>query len=442
MRKRDERAEQFLWGRRLLFLSTVALTLTTPFQETLDHKCDNACFSLIQSTKAFLSLFLAVLNLTSAAIKPEQVLVFASVLNLLVNVTAISKSGSFMIIALSIFSSCSTNQSYLQLRALYSQTWGSNLSDVEKANFFGKLGSTLSLSCIVGPLVGSYVFASYQDTLYTASTLLLVSVYVAYQLLESSKSIRRKLSGGAKETKLSLQSLKISLISPQVLLLLALKFCMAFSYGLFLPVWRGILLDTFHFSPQNYSMYLVMTAVAYTFCQRFMSSRVISVAGKNQDYLLVLCVVILSVGRLVIVHTSSLLLVSVVMLALVGALVTANTLLSIACTNLNQQAYIGSVYGLLDFTESLAGILSPLVGAMFIKNDVYLSLTGVCVTYLCFSLLVLSCFRECFSAEQKVVCSVVRTVKKHRRMKSPTSVIFFRDSELVKLCGKDKSKGD
>lgn len=459
---RDLRAEQFLWARGLLFLSTFALTLTIPFQEGQDHECDKECFSMIQSVKAFFSLAMAVAyGMTTDIVHPEQVMVFAAVINLMVNLMAISTSCDFGLIVLSIFTSSSTNQSYVLQRALFSQTWNPELTDVEKAHVFGQLGSILSLSCIVGPLVGACMFIKFADTLYTTSTVLLFCVYLAHQLSVASGEVRSQLlpPPTAKAVintpnKFSFKALKQTFLSSEVLLLLILKFCMVFSYGLFLPVWRDILMHTFHFTPQNHSVYLVLTATVYAFCQRFMATRIWKAAGDHHHYLLVLCAFILSVGRVFIVHTSSLVVVSGLMLCLIAALVTTNTLLAVACTNLSQPEYIGSVYSMLDFTESLAGIVSPLVGSILLQNEVYAILTGVCVTYLCFSLLVLKFYKRFFTSSQEVKKRVtememilpkkqkiskvaVRATKKHKRTRSPTSVLFFRDDadNLVKLCG-------
>ena len=468
---RDQRVEQF--GRGFLFLSTLALTLTAPFHSDLSSECDKECFSLIQSTKAFLSLMMAVLfGMTSDIIKPEDMLFCLSIVNLFVNIITISTTGSFMLIALSIFSSSSINQSYVLLRALYSQTWDNDnsLSDVSKAHRFGQLGSTLSLSCIIGPLIGSYIFGSFQDAVYMTSTLLLICIYVAYQLSVSSQAMRKKrtVDSTTKKTlsvtkiKSSFQSLQTILLSPEVLLLLALKFCMAVSYGLFLPVWRESLLHTFHFSPQNHSVYLGLIAMVYAFCQRFLASRILSMAGQHQDYLLVFCVMILSVGRVVLVQTTSLLVVAVVMIGLVTALMTTNTLVAIACTNLSQKTYIGSVYSLLDFTESLAGLLIPLISAVLLPEGrdkeayTFRSLCGVCVSYLCFSLLVLKFFNHYFihptpevTQEKKMTQKLneKRGGKKHKRTKSPTSVVFFKEdieavTAIIKLCPKKHNRDD
>lgn len=448
---RDHQTEHLHWGKSLLFLSAFALTLATPFQEALNHECDKECFSLIQSTKSFLSLVMAVVfGMTSDIIKAEQVVLFVSVLNLCFNSVALSTKSHYALLALSIFASSSTNQTYVLLRALYSQTWNPRKSDVEKAQVFGQLGSTLSLSCVVGPLVGSFLFMSFEDTLLSTNMILLVCVYLACQLCLSSQGVRRKQSDVSsvktsevshKHTSMSLDSMKQSLVSPEILLLLTLKFCMAFSYGLFLPVWREILLNTFHFSPQDHSIFLVLTALAYTIFQRFMPSIILQASGEHHDYVLVFCVVVLSLGRLVLAFSTSLVVVSLCMLSLVMALVTTNTLLTIASTNLTQKEVIGSVYGLLDFTENFAGILSPLVGAVILKNDVYLSLGGVCVSYLCFSILVLKFFNKFFIRkvvkEQHTIITAMSSVKKkmHKRTKSPTSVIFIREEtdELIRL---------
>ena len=437
--------EQFHWSKKVLFVSCVALSSTYPFQEVLNNDCDRECFSLIQSTRAFVSLIIAIVSCASSGIiNPEHMMMLLSIFNLLLMTSAITNFNGLVLTALSVLSTSSVNQCYVLLRAISAQSWNLKVSDIEKANLFGQLGSILSLSCIIGPLIGSYLTGSYQNTLFMSSTMLIIGVYLSHRLLQSTNSLTVEVdkNGTSTTAKITNDTDELSMFSGEVILLLSLKFFMSFSYGLFLPVWRAMLLNTFHFTPQVYSLYLLVLGVVYALCLRFISSRIIRFAGCNQDYLLVLCVFCLSVGRILIVHTSSALCASTIMLILIAALAVVNTLLSVTCSNLTNQSHVGGVYGMLDFVESLAGIISPLVGAKLINNDTHMSLAGVCLSYLCFSILVLRFFNKYFisrelscSVEVVATKEVTKKTKTHRRIKSPTSVIFFNEnSEMVKLC--------
>jgi len=429
-----ERTELLRRGKLLLFLCIISLTLTTPYQETMNTDCDVDCFSTIQSAKAFVSFGLAaILGLICDVIPPEQLIIIVASINIFVHSMAIGRTDSKMIMVLSIFTASSSNLCYVLVRVFFARSLRYS-DDTEKAHVFGQLGSTQGLSSIVGPLLGSYVLSSFQDTLYVACTLLCVNVCAVQQLCRVN-NIRQDVTP---EHQLQLQSSKSTrkpLSSPPVLVLLALKFLMAMAYGLFLPLHRTLLLHRLELPPQTYSLYLISTAIAVTLCQHYLSSRVAWLAGSNQDYVLVVCGVLLSLCRVAMVTwTHSLLLHASLVVVLAIALVTANTLLSVACSNVIHSKHIGGVLGWLDFTENFAGILSPLAGAELMKSSDSHTLAGVCMVYFCFNALVIRYFREYFSitmhtaekdraaedsqsAPTKPISSRVK-----KRAKSPTSV--------------------
>jgi hypothetical protein len=434
-----EQAQLLYWSKVFLMLSTSALTLTTPYQETMNRDCNSDCYSAVQSTKAFVSLFSAAFfAICCEIIRPDQVVMVIAAMNLVANAFSLVNVSSSSVIALSIFSTSSSNISYVQMKANFSRIWlSSNLSDSEKANVFGQLSSTLSMSSILGPLVGSYLISSYKDTLCVACGICVVCIGAAYQMSRQSDLIfamptTSPLNLQSKTVEEFGQSIRNLLCSPQFILLLSLKFFMVFAYGLFLPVWRDILLHRFEFSPQHHTLYLVVTAIANAVCQSLLSGKVIDFSGPNQDYVLVVCGVCLSIGRIVVVSSHSIVVLIVVIVVLMVALVTTNTLLSIACTNLGQSKCVASAYGLLDFIENFASLLSPLLGIYLLKKDVVYPLLGVCLMYLCFCVLVLRFFRKYFNTNSEDE-RITRSFRRKKRARSPTSVVALRQSERNRL---------
>ena len=402
----------------------------------MNKDCDESCFSIIQSSKSLMSLSMGLLASAShTAILPENLIVVITIVSLSATVYAAIFANAASEYILAVLSPSCCNLFLTLLRSLFSRSWDRLSMDDQRAEQIGKLTSLFSLGGILGPLIGSQLLSSHQTACMLSSLLLVMAVVASLFLVKCSKDLQQsisfqKLEQAKKSRRECKESWHCFRWSADLMLLIFLKFCMGFAYGLFLPAWRQSLRDTFS-SPQIHAYFVILMTISYALSLKCFVGKMMKISRSYEGYVLACCGVVLGGGRLIMIFCESLVIKCVQAIALSVALAIANTMLSVACVKLPNDSAKKSIHGLLDCTESIAGIISAVSSSAMLKLDPQYILFGVCLSYVCFIGSSLAFFSNYFFKERN--CSITK-----RRSKSPTSIISIPNESISKFFRKKK----
>ncbi len=141
---------------------------------------------------------------------------------------------------------------------------------------------------------------------------------------------------------------------------------MALAFHVFNTIWPASLKSRFQFAPSDHARFMSFIGITYAVSQGFVAKRMINVfgTGGGKVYGIMLCCMVLGIGRYVAFHTDSLVVVYASFLFIINALGVLNTVITADTGAIAPSNEIGSLFGLLQASESAAGMAGPFIGGM------------------------------------------------------------------------------
>lgn len=391
-------------GSASCFLSLLGASLTIPFLQAQRDKlgCDALCYGAMQSTRSGLSIVGTFLvGRLSDRMGRSQALWLGNISTLFSYFINIS-SNSIIWMWISMIPSSLLNQNFSVMKALfadYSSDYCYNES--QRASAIGRLGMSAGLSFMVGPVVGAFLFHSYSHAAIAAIALTILSSITLIKLPtprnSSANNESAKLRKDEDRVTYIQRPITVKSIQQQILqfvylpaletfgakLLLLTRFCMSLAFNIFMVIWTVSLKSRFSFGPKDHAFFMAWIGLWYALSQGFLAKIFISYTdgGKNSTWLLQICVVCLSFGRVLAMMTSSLAVVYLVMAIVIIALGIMNTAISAASTHLAGKNQMGGLYGIFEAAESFGGIIGPTLGGLLARTHPQLPIISVVAIY-------------------------------------------------------------
>ena len=402
-RANEKLSKGILYGSLSVAFLIGGYGICMPFYQSRrdELQCDSLCYGSMTSLRSFLSLFGSALVGRMSDYGRKWCLVVgcvASLVGLAINASTFSIQGMY----LGMIPGSLLQQNFSVLKALFAD-YHSEIEEEEnkvdkkedtlhkkdintgvaRAGSVGKLGMSLGLSFMVGPLFGGIIFDSYDQTVKIAMLCTVISSIFIYFLPSPS---RRNESFDTKEKQVGFfDFLNVKAArSPGAIFLMIMRVAMALAYHIFYTVWTTSLKERFNFGPSDHGKFMSFVGLAYALSQGFVAKNVIKIGGPTKKVqILMICCIVLGLGRYWVYHTQSLFLVYAIFGLIITALGIVNTVLTADTSNLASSSDIGGLYGALESVESLAGISGPVVGGYLATriSPVKAPLTAVMMLY-------------------------------------------------------------
>jgi len=369
-----------LYGSISVFISMLAAAITFPFLQSQRDKlqCDTLCYGHMQSARSALNLIGSVIiGRLSDRIGRKIALhigLLSSISSNLINLSGENITTMW----LSMIPSSLLNQNFNVLKALMSDySSESGRTESELASDIGRLGMAVGIAFMVGPAIGATLLKSYQQACIIGLSLLLLSGLFLCLLPEPEKKKRERVK---KRSFLSLLSLPAAQ-TPGARLLFFMRGSMAIAFNVFMTVWTVSLKERFNFGPKDHAYFMGWIGLCYAISQGYFAKILIKRAGEDPTKVLLACIVGLSIGRVLAMLTSSLVLVYIMMAFVIVALGVVNTAMSSACSHLADSNQVGGLLGVMDAVESLGGLVGPSLGGILFKLGPNVPLITVVIIY-------------------------------------------------------------
>lgn len=240
-----------------------------------------------------------------------------------------------------------------------------------RSSSVGKLGMTVGLSFMAGPMFAAGVNPSFQSASYIAIFCILVSgasvCSIPLPLQSSTRLCKEETNNG--ETQQSNEftlSKMIKLQSPKTraaMTLLVIRLNMALAFHIFNTIWPASLKARFQFGPSDHARFMSFIGITYALSQGFVAKRMINALGANgKVYGIMICCTMLGFGRYIAFHTDNLLVVYASFLFIINALGVLNTVITADTGSIAPSNEIGKLFGILQASESASGMVGPLLG--------------------------------------------------------------------------------
>lgn len=335
-----------------------SFALLMPFyqsrRDALD--CDVQCYGRYTSLRSALSLLGSVLcGRASDVLGRRSILlvgVSASLIGLFLSAQVTTISGLYW----AMVPGALFQNNFSVTKALYSDVCNEHdLGNTSRASMVGKLGMSVGLSFMVGPLVSSYI-TDFNTSLYIATFLVVLSGISVLFIPSPPPAASRT------EPKPFLSSSVLkSLRSPPALTLMVIRILMGLAFHVFMTIWTPSLKRRFDFGPKDHGRFMSFIGLSYAASQGFIAKRVVSFSRGDSTTVLVVCSLFLGCGRLVAYRASSLYTVYATFFFIISSLGTSNTVLTEAATRVSDED-AGGVFGALTAVEAAAGMFGPVLG--------------------------------------------------------------------------------
>lgn len=376
-----------------VFLSILGASLTFPFMQAQRDllQCDALCYGSMQSARSALSLVgSVVVGRMSDQLGRFPVLwigITSSLVSYCITFSSQSLTGMWLAMIPSAL-----NQNWSVLKALfadYNATEGGD--EKRRAADVGRLGMAVGISFMVGPILGALALKSYRQATGIAMIFTGLSGVCIFLLPSpSAPSVSTPDSAGTGiDAKLPVEEKKenpfmafLHLPAAQLpgsRLLLFMRLFMTLAFNVFMTVWTVSLKERFSFGPRDHANFMGWVGLWYALSQGVLAPLFIR---EDPTLLLLGCTVVLSLGRLLSMLTSSLVLVYALMAAVIVALGVLNTAMSSACSRLAQKDQVGGLIGVMEGVESLAGLFGPALGGVLFRLHPSLPIVSVVGIYL------------------------------------------------------------
>lgn len=370
-----------MYGSISVFISMLAAAITFPFLQAQRDllNCDTLCYGNMQSARSALTLVGSVLvGRLSDKIGRKLALyigLFASILSNLINLSGQNITTMWI----SMIPSSLLNQNFSVLKALMSDYASeTGQTESEKASDIGRLGMAVGIAFMLGPAIGATLLKSYSQASLIGLGLLVLSSLFLFSLPEPEKIKKKR-----EQKKSSLLSFLYlpAAQTPGARLLFFMRGSMAIAFNVFMTVWTVSLKDRFNFGPKDHAYFMGWIGLCYAVSQGVLAKILIKRSGEDPTKVLLLCIVGLSIGRVLAMLTSSLFLVYIIMAFVIVALGVVNTAMSSACSHLADSGQVGGLLGVMEAVESLGGLVGPTLGGILFKIGPKVPLITVVTIY-------------------------------------------------------------
>lgn len=376
------------YGSISIFISILGAAVTFPFLQSQRDalQCDALCYGSMQSVRNGMSLlgniFVGRMSDKYGRIKMLWVGIAASLLSYSISFYGISIETMW----LSMIPSSLLNQNFSVFKALFAD-YNDEIGGLEsdRASSMGRLGMAVGVAFMLGPVIGANLLKSYTQAILCASCFTVVAASLIWLLPKpnpnlTSKAKKEKVESNAQWNIVNTLNLP-AIRSPGSKLLMFIRLMMGLAFNAFMTVWTVSLKQRFDFGPRDHAFFMGWIGLCYAVSQGLLAKLFIKMAGEDPTIVLLVCICVLSLGRVLAMLTSSLILVYAIMAIVIVALGVVNTALSSACSRLVDSDQIGSLFGVLEATESLAGMIGPALGGLLYKFNPHLPILAVVFCY-------------------------------------------------------------
>lgn len=362
------------YDRGVLLGSVYVFVLFTGFASTFSFAqarrdelgCGAACIGAITSASSALRLVGAVLIGRLSDRLGRRPMLWLALFGCAMSVAISLTLDSLLGLWLSMVPSSLLNQNNSVLKALFSDyATDVGATEVERASGLGRLGMAFGISFIAGPVLAMTVVTSYYQSLVvsgvcTALSGIFVALLPAPRVAPASDTVSKR----------SFVAGVVHFLHPPVMsrggarLVVALRLFAGLAFHVFQVIWSVSLKERFAFGPQDYATFMGIVGWSYALSQGLIAKQLIKYCNGNTVPLALACVVLLGLGRPIALWTLDLRVVYAMFCAMVVALGVLNTLITSACSSIASQDELGGLFGILDATENLTGIVGPLLGGV------------------------------------------------------------------------------
>ncbi len=256
-----------------------------------------------------------------------------------------------------------------------------------RAGSVGKLGMSVGLSFMVGPLLGSTMITTYQSAVMVSSLLTLISAIWIMKMPtpsitsvsvvstqtpkneDDNDKIRPKSFSRWKTHFMKMINVKSAMSKP-ALFLMTIRLCMALAFHIFNLIWTVSLKKRFNFGPSDHGKFMSYIGLVFALSQGFLAKRILAPFGnKGRINVILVCCLALGVGRVVAFQVNDLRIVYVMFGFIVTSLGVVNTVLTADTCLIAPSSEIGGIYGVLEAAQSAAGMFGPFIGGLLAQID-------------------------------------------------------------------------
>lgn len=267
-------------------------------------------------------------------------------------------------------------------------------SSPTRSSSVGKLGMTVGVSFMVGPMLAAGANPSFQSATCIAIFCILVSGASIFMLPLPLVSTTQKIDAcKSQQSNEFTLSKMMKLQTPKTraaMTLLVIRLNMALAFHIFNTIWPESLKARFQFGPSDHARFMSFIGITYAISQGFVAKRMINVLGaKGKVYGICICCKMLGIGRYIAFHTDSLLVVYASFFFIINALGILNTVITADTGSIAPSNEIGKLFGILQASESAAGMVGPFVGGIishYLGKDAPLLAVVAIYTFLFFYL--------------------------------------------------------
>lgn len=240
----------------------------------------------------------------------------------------------------------------------------------------GKIGMSVGISFMIGPMVAAILSPSFQSASYLAMVCTIASGFVIYRVPlplstvgnDSNRCIYpEKDDKGCDNSEFSLLNM-MKLQTPTscaAVTLLIIRLNMALAFHIFNTIMPSSLKSRFQFGPSDHARFMSFIGLTYALSQGFLAKRVIKTCGPNgKVYVIMACCALLGAGRYIAYYTASIKVVYASFLFIINALGIMNTIITADTGSIAPSNELGGLFGILQSAESAAGMLGPFLGGV------------------------------------------------------------------------------
>jgi len=400
--KKNEALRQgTLYGSLSLALIIAGFSLTMPhLQSRRDAlQCDSLCYGSMTSARSALSLvggfFVSRLSDRDTSFVARTIGsgsgrraclyigTVASICGLIIGGATFSIVGMY----LSMVPGALFQQNFSVLKAFLADLHDEASSSTgARAGSVGKLGMSVGLAFMFGPIMGATLIKTFEHAVALAIVLTAISMILVAKLpsTTSTKAPTTKKTGI-----LSFLDVKAAR-TPAAMFLMSVRVCMALAFHIYITIWTVSLKQRFDFGPKDHGFFMSFIGLTYALSQGVVAKRVVKPLGPAGRIRVVqLCCIALGFGRYFAFHTQSLPVVYAIFACIITALGVLNTILTADTASLASPDEVGGLYGVLESIESVAGICGPIAGgSLALIDPIGAPLTAVVGLYFVVFLLV------------------------------------------------------
>jgi MFS family permease len=267
--------------------------------------------------------------------------------------------------------------------------------DSSKTNIVGKLGMVVGLGFMIGPVVSGTAIPSFEIAVLVATALVAASAAMLAFLPEAKTTAAAK----PRTTLRSFLNIKAAR-SPGALAIMTMRVFMALAFHVFITVWTPSLKTRFAFGPSDHGRFMSAMGLFYALSQGFFAPRIVKLCG-NKTVILAACCLVLSMGRVIALQSTSLPLVYALFFCIITALGTFNTVITGDITKIAGSDDIGGVLGVIGSAESVAGMIGPVLGGELSRWWEMGPIVFVCCSYCVVGLIVVVYYESAMSRSLK-----------------------------------------